>query len=180
MKRILPLIFAILLVPAIAMAQLPPRAYIGLYADGEHSQNCFDNPGGSYMFTMWIWCLSSDEGIMSGRFDLSYPSNIIEGDVDSNPALDPFVPCTTGVCFSFYSCQYNWVWLFKQQLIITDTSPSQIDIIAHPETGSCEYYTCEPGPAESFIYHTPLYLNQCPQPLAKDEKSWGAVKSLYR
>ena len=144
MKPILLLMLIIVMVSAVH-AQLPEQPYIGLFAGEDRTSSCVTGTG-FYQVEMWIWCLSSDGGQMCAEFAIQYPSNVIWSTVTNN---DPIIsvmlgglPDAVSVCYN--ECQYDWIWPFHQRLYVTDSEPSWVEIIAHPEAGQVQFANCSP------------------------------------
>jgi hypothetical protein len=167
-------------------AQLPQDAYVGLYADNEHSQWCVNGEGG-YAFDMWIWILPSERGVLCVEHDIRFPSNIIEGAIVYNSSVvfsEPTPPAEYSMWYK--ECQLDWHWTARQTLSVTSNEPSLIEIIPDPNSGECQVGTCQNcSPAELFVLYTALFVNFPPDDAvckgtATSSSTWGAIKSLFR
>ena len=175
MKKALLLGLALLLVSGVANAQ-----YIGLYVD-EHSTCHVYNPGGFFPATFWIWSLPGPNGQTCAEFMIVYPLNIITSTVTAN---DPIISVTlgdlgTGMSVCFIDCQYDWNWSFQQLIYLTDTAPSHVELVGHPDTGLYQFANCLPGfPLEACTLLNHLALNtDCI--VATEDASWGAIKGMF-
>ena len=181
MKKIL-LTAAALLILAGSLNAAPPRGYIGLYADGNHSICNVMNPGGFLPFTMYIWCLPSEHGMTAAEFAVSYPASVIPSTITLNPAITVSLGTLTGgTSVAFGSCNNDWVWTHTQSCYLTATTPGYIVIIPDPtaQPPAYQYASCELGnPLEQIMIINNLALNQqCL--IATKDASWGAIKSLF-
>lgn len=190
---IIPFILSILTLTSLPCHADAPIGYIGLFADYEYSTWCVAGEG-YYFFEMWVWCLPSYDGQICAEFAISYPSNVIQSTITRNtPLLAVTLPdcimcegnmCMVGCCY--VSCQWDWHWIFHQQLYVTDQTPSYCEIVAHPYAGTYQLANCLPGyPVEPCIKYTNLFINydfsdpECTVTSAA-EASWGAIKSLLK
>lgn len=182
MKKALLLLFALLLFAGSAGAST--GAYMGLYTDSAHMYWCASGVG-FYPVEMWIWCLPGDQGVICNEFRVSYPANVIQSTVTYNPIIAVDLgTLPTGISVCYLACQFDWFWMYHQMLWVTDPTPTQISIVAHPDVGTYQISTCEPGyPLAPVTLLTNVYINRayddplC-QGVATDESSWGAIKSL--
>jgi hypothetical protein len=185
MKKGVLLVVALLLLAAPLNAQM--SKYIGLYIDELHDMWCATGVG-FYPVEMWIWCLPNDLGQICAEFAVAYPPNVIQSTVTQNTAIISVtlgdLPSGMSVCY--IACQWDWHWNFHQTCYVTDPTPTHIEIIPHPDAGVYQFATCEAGyPTRPCVKLTNLYVNyplDSPECLgtATEEKSWGAIKSLYR
>lgn len=178
MKKVLLLTTALLLVATVAMAQLPPTGYIGLYTDDARSSNCIEATGGGY--DVYVMVLPSDQGLMTTEFAISFPSGVYltKTTYASDIALTWGDPAN-GLRATFSACKTAWCWPCYMTFDIWNVSGGNIEIIPHPDSGLMQLCNCNEGyPTESVIYLTPMYLGEC-GPLANEESSWGAIKGMY-
>ncbi len=185
MKKGVLLVLALLLIASPLMAQ--PMKYIGLFIDELHNMWCATGVG-FYPVEMWIWCLPNDLGQICAEFAIAYPPNVIQSTVTDNTALISVtlgsLPSGMSVCY--VACQYDWHWNFHQLLYVTDPTKTIVEIIPHPDVGVYQFATCEAGyPTRPCVKLTNLYINYEPgidpecMGYATEEKSWGAIKSLF-
>jgi hypothetical protein len=148
---------------------------------------------GTYEVEMWIWCLPGMDGLMGAEFAMDYPAGVIPGTADRNtiyPVQIGDLSSEDGVAISASECQTDWVWLFRQTLHITSDEPMEVRLEGST-LGNFVYEwpihtSCEDGFP---IYHlyalNYLYINyssgsvECAM-LGTKNKSWGAIKSLFR
>jgi len=186
LKRLILLTLALLLVSSTAIAQ-PPVGYIGLFIDESHTTSCVTGVG-FYPVEMWIWCLPSYAGQICAEFMIAYPPNVIQSTTTPNTAIISVtlgdLPSGMSVCY--ISCQWDWHWPFHQLLYVTDPTPTEVNIVKHPDPSilCVQFANCEPGyPTECATVYTKLLINQeCPpeDPISTEKVSWGAIKGLYK
>jgi hypothetical protein len=150
--------------PTAAVSQCGPskdltltNSYIGLYSDEEHT--VCDAFGCSAAFTMWIWCRPSDQGLNAAEFKIDYPQNVVKMTATRNP--DIYLELGTlesGTSVAFSSCQTDWVWTHRQDLIIQDGTRSWIRVVPNPSSGFLAFGNCEWGIEVPFVT-THLALN---------------------
>jgi hypothetical protein len=176
--KLLLLVCALLAVAVTGAESRVAHPYVGLFADDAHYNNCWIfYTGTDTEFDTWVWWLPSERGLHAVLFHLSFPSNVIPGEITLNPDAEGLVGCNDGVepyCATFLDCQYgDWVWSHRQSCLLISDALSLVQIAGTPEAASCE-----PGyPAEPLIVMPYLILNY------KDAvrlQTWGAIKSLYR
>lgn len=183
MKRMILFTLVLLLPSSRLIAQLPPQGYIGIFADDSRSVWCVDGVG-FYQAQIWIWCLPSERGQICVEFGLNYPSNVIQGTITLNDTLYNIAPWDYfAVCYR--NCQYDWHWIWSQQIYVLDSEQTAIEITVHEDSGVCHFTNCEPGyPTEPCTKYTNLYINYpLDDPVCSSTSvqnaSWGAVKSIY-
>jgi hypothetical protein len=167
MKRLIAVLAVSLIVSTAAFAQTTEYGRIALYADEGHSVNEVWNPGGFHLFTMYIFCLPGENGLMCAEFAIDYPDNVIPDDegITENPGMSVALgELETGMSFCFLECQTDWVWTHSQLCYVTDQLPSQISIIEHNMAGVYQFANClEEFPTEPCFYGPPLCFNSsCP------------------
>ena len=190
MKKAMLLAAAVLFVASSVSAELPPVGYIGIFKDATHSNVPGYNtvcPGPYGMFSAWIWCLPSVNGLQAAEFAVNFPPVVLIQATVKNPGITVELgTMQTGlsVAFGEGQCQMDWVWLYQLTCVVLSPTPvtTKIDIKPHPGTlpvPAYQFATCELGyPIEACIYLTPLYLCQ-DAPLGVQETNWGAIKSLF-
>ena len=148
MKYVIAVWIIILLCPNSIFAQCgpPPIGYIGLYADDSHSSCCVTGIG-FYPVEMWIWFLPGVNGMICVEFAISYPENVIRSTVIQHPSISVVLgDLETGISACYPDCQTDWIWQYHQLLYVTDSTPSWIEIIPHPEAyGYVNVAPCTPG-----------------------------------
>ena len=147
------IVVSIILIPGAASSQLPETGYIGLYTDDTHSSSCITGVG-FYPAEIWIWFLPSINGSTEVDFAISYPSNIIQSDKTKNMDLIcvEVGDFESGYAVGFCSCERRWLWIAHQTLYITDSTPSWVEIVKHPDPNvfcvqswPCYDVLCAPG-----------------------------------
>ena len=192
MKKTLLIAAAIMLLASSVSAVLPPVGYIGIFKDDTHAVDPRANtvcPGPYGMFSAWIWCLPSVNGLQAAEFAVAFPPVVLIQATVKNPNITVELgTLQTGISIAFgeTTCQMDWAWLYQLTCVVLSPTPVQtkIDIIPHPGTlpvPAYQFATCELGyPIEPCIYLTPLYLCYVPDgPLGVQETNWGAIKSLF-
>ena len=174
----------------------------GLYA-GIYDANGNEGPGGSdhtrcdvfvsapYTdIEMWIWWLPDPvKGLAAVEFKIVYPTStyVIQGAVTSNPLNQVELgSLPTGISATVGSqCQTSWYYSHHQTLTLKKISGSGVvAIVADPGLSTPPYAilvaSCEPGfPAYETTMTHGLYINGiCID--ATQDKTWGAIKSLYQ
>lgn len=181
-KRLL-VAFALLCAVSAKVHAQSPKTYVGLYADANHSMMCVFGVGSFYPFDLWIWWLPSVNGLQASMVKIATPANVIVATVMSNPLTNPFgcdfVP-TGGICAVFYDCQHDWVWSHHAQCYLLDGDPSFITIGPPVGQEPLRASSCLPGyPLEPVIVFNVFGLNT-PAFIAAENRSWGAIKGIYR
>jgi hypothetical protein len=143
---------------------------------------------GFYPVEMWVWAKPDPGlGMICADFMVSYPINVIQSTTTYNSTIVSTYLGSIGTGFTvcLNSCQYDWVWIAHQLLYVYDPTQTKCEIVNHPEAGAIQFYECTAGfPAYSVASMPRLWLNQdwgpCEDPIAADETSWGAIKSIYK
>jgi len=177
MKKVL-FIAAALLILAGSLNAAPPKGYIGLYADLNHSVCNFMGTGA---MTFYVWCLPSQNGMTAAEFAASIPAWVFASP-SPNPAVLALGGLTTGTSVTFPGgCQNDWVWTYSVFAFVSAPTPGSINIIADPSVSPpvLKYASCALGnPLEDIIIINNLVLNG-PCLIATKDASWGAIKSLF-
>ena len=179
MKRILLVMVMMLLVSATVSAQLPPRAYYGLYVDDTHTTYCITGPGS---FTIYCMVWPSDGGLDSVEFKVT-PS---AGMIIYLPELNPDIILSMGtfpgeLVATFGTCWLDWTVICSASLMVSGDGTNQEEVIFEPYTGSpfLKFVDCD-GIEEEAVALNYLYANYptCPE-YASRESTWGAIKNMY-
>jgi len=190
-KRALLLAAAAAVCAGTALAELPPRGNISLYADQARvfSACCPLAPGyGIGRIEMWVWCLPGENGLSGAQFAIGYPSNVIRDRIVYNGLLSSVQgDLPTGCSASFSACQWDWCWVAHQSIFINSPQQTYLEVVAHPALGVFQFNNCQPGyPSEPCLKGTNLFLNSSSLPclppetaIGSEGSTWGAVKSLY-
>ena len=177
---------ALLVVAAIALlagsVNAGPTPYIGLYVDA-HSNCRQDIPVAYVPFSMFVWVLPSDNGMMCAEYMLEMPAWMMNTATVVNPDHSVALGSNFGgisICFGI--CQLEWTWLYELTMFPMSAGLlDYVNIVAHPEAGAISTANCEPGyPMEEMIVLNNLGLNQdCEEAIANEISSWGAIKGMY-
>ncbi|UCF06849.1 MAG: hypothetical protein JSV33_07450 [bacterium] len=188
MKISIVIVAAIVLIAGAATAQLPPQGYIGLFTDEAHTTWCVTGTP-FYSFDMYIYCLPSDQGMICAEFAISYPTNLIQSTVTPSDSISVALgSLPDGMSACVLNCQWDWIWIFKQFLVVNAADKTHLEIIKHPDPliPAIQFANCNPGyPEEPVVVFTNLYINynaaepECGEPGTKSS-TWGAIKSMYR
>ena len=191
MKRLVMIAMGLLLLAGSAFAQpfpgLPDTAYVGLFADAAHTVRSVNYTGAMTIFQWYIWWLPSNMGLQGAEFKIQLPANVVSITVLSK---DPAITVELGtlaagisIAFAEGSCKTDWVFSHQLQSILTSNVQSQIEIVEHPGVLPFPAYqvaSCEPGyPIYPVKRFTHLYMNW-DGGIAVEEKSWGAIRSLFK
>jgi hypothetical protein len=122
------------------------QGQIGLYLDENRLTNCADGIP-FYPLDMWIWCKPGDLGQMCAEFAVDYPYNVIQEQVTENEDLVSVTlgELATGMSVCYQQCRLDWNWPFRQTLFVTDSLPTMVRIVAHPDVGRYQFANCSPG-----------------------------------
>lgn len=185
MRRMLPIMCALVIAGSLNAGALPSKTYLGIYADAAHSVTSLNPPLYS-PFSVTFWVLPSERGFQGMIYKGTVSSNVIVTSTYANPQLAVMLGCIpfgcSGACAILPegSCQMDWFWTHTLTCMVLDAQPGFIE--AGPM--SCESVlmaaNCQPGyPSEpvtildKFGIYQEAVLEIEPQP-------WGAIKSLYR
>lgn len=190
MKKLLMCFVGLLFLSGAVAAQSPT---IGLFGDQDvppaepYNSHCMTGIG-MWIFEMWIWCLPSPDGQMCAEFAISYPANTIQSTVTPNAAIVSVTlgDLVNGMAVCYLTCQTTWNWCFHQQIYVTTTDATTIDIVGSPDNGGYLLFAdCTPGyPLSDAVNLCGMQLNVDPGDpgcaTGNAEASWGAIKSLFK
>jgi hypothetical protein len=184
MRRVLLVALGLLLIAGAAFAQ-PDSTYTGFFADSARTTWNVAYGGTTTSFTMYIYWLPCARGLQGVEFRVSYPANVIQGAVTSNPniVLD-FGSLKAGISsvWADGDCQPAGVWVISHEAdcFLTSAVSSVVQMIPNPAENKYQILTCELGyPKEPVKRFTNLCLNQgCAY--RTESKTWGAIKSLFQ
>ena len=181
----------LLLLAGSAFAQpfpgLPDSAYVGLFADVDHTIRTVTYGGAPALFHWYLYWLPSTRGLLAAEFTIVVPSNVAGV---TTVAKDPGITVelgtlTGGISIAFHedSCQTDWVWSHHLTSFLLSGAQSEIMLVDRGDVGGVwvpyQIATCELGyPIEPVKRLTHLYLNW-DGGLGVQSKSWGAIKSLF-
>lgn len=180
MKRVVLLVLALLMLSSAAMAFSPDSSYVALYMDTLRTGWRVDKGSGITPFEMWIWWLPGASGIQAAEFRIVYPSSIIQTTLIANDSLSisSGTPATAVMC-AWIWCQHDWTWSHYQTLYLKDANPAQIQLAPSTVSGQLQIGGCGGIPLEPVRRWNNMCLNyDCGT--AVHEKTWGAIKDLYR
>jgi hypothetical protein len=129
MHRALCIAVTLLLVPAAASAQLPPRGYFALYFDAGRTEWCYTGTG---MVNFYLFVLPNEGGVGCAELIVPPPTGFMIFAEVYNP--DIILPVTgtlpTGLAACFTTCWYEWVQIASAALMIPNANPAEVPIIA--------------------------------------------------
>ena len=177
MKKIFWLGIMLLVLVAPASAQLPEKAYFGLFIDEARTNWCVSGAG---MQTMYFIVLPSENGLICVELSTTLVGTGVSFLAPTwNPdKVDPVMggfPGDLAVCFG--SCHYDWVTFCSVRMFVDDEDPKSIVIGPYATQPFPNALDCFGGEDWATPFTT-FYINGC-GPLAVEESSWGAIKSLY-
>ncbi|UCF04556.1 MAG: Ig-like domain-containing protein [bacterium] len=140
--------------------------YMGLYVDIEHTENEVWYESGLTPFTLYVWCLPGEDGMMCAEFALDYSSNVIRSTVTVSPIVSVELgTLETGMSCCFSMCHYNWVWTHSQSCYLMDDEIGYVEVVPHPDVGVYQFANCLPGyPTEPTDLISKIYLNESEGP----------------
>ena len=119
------------------------RSLMGLYADFERRSTAVSGTG-TYSFDMWTWVLPREAGAEGILFKMNYPSNVVPHTEELNPDYSDIIgDIYNSVGILFDQCQYDWVWIYRQTLTVTDGQPSLVSIYPFVDTFAKNAYIFE-------------------------------------
>jgi hypothetical protein len=178
MKAMVPIIALVIVSSVIGGANAqPPKPYVGLFADANHSEFCYFGVG---EFDLYVWWLPSVNGLMGNVYDLVLPANVVVSSVTTNPAVANLIGCDCGIhggyCAMFSNCQLDWVWSQRIRCNVLDQTQGTIRIVSC-EGGALSVANCSYA-IEDVTILVLFDINWCWDGV--DRSTWGAVKNLFR
>lgn len=164
---------------ALATPAFAADAYVGLFADANHSSCSVNIVGGFYPFEVWIW-MTSHLGVQAAEYKMTAPAGaVIVSTVTTNPDITASLgDVAGGISVAFGACQNGWVWTQHVSCYLLSPAPMFVLIEARPGVG-LQIASCELGfPIYPATVLNHLALNQ-PCVVATENASWGAIKSLF-
>lgn len=191
MKHALLLVMTTLILSNAALAELPARGYISLYADATRSCSAYCALPAGFLIArvdVWVWCLPSENGLWGSEFAIGYPSNTISDRVTLNSQLSTATgDLPSGISARFNECQWDWCWIAHQALYVNSTQQTYLEVLPHTGSGVFQLYGCGDGnPAEPCLKGADLNLNSAATPCLSPEtvignegSTWGVLKSIF-
>jgi hypothetical protein len=129
---------------------------IGLYTDGNRYNSAIDGEG-IYSFDIWYWVRPGEDGTKLAAFAVDYPSNVIPEEIEPAPGSsvlggDVF----NGIMLGKDECAYEWTWMARQRITVTDGLPSIVATIPFRDNPVYTYsiLSCLPGSPEVQLHRT--------------------------
>jgi len=142
---------------------LPTRGSVGLFVDGERSQNVvYAAQGQITEFTMYVWAHPGQGGVAGAELAIRYPANVTPGPVEPNNEVVAFSDgdLASGCNTTFAGCSFEWTWTHKQTCYLLDTEKSVIGAVKAPGASAITFARCAEGfPPEQADVLTHLYCN---------------------
>jgi hypothetical protein len=175
------------------LGQESPFTYMGLYTDEARSMWC---AGGMppYQVDMWVYALIGQGGLTAYSLSLAYPENVEVVSLSLNQSGGcPPITCLPGYCENppgllvgefCEPFKENVIWLVHGTLNVTSPDEGVVQIVSNPPLGSPLVKGFWGGIYIARVL-TQLYINYDPSSAgcaatAVEEKSWGAIKNLFR
>ncbi|HSG28455.1 MAG TPA: hypothetical protein VLA34_08235 [Candidatus Krumholzibacterium sp.] len=169
---------------SVPLMACPDKVYLGLYADGNHS-DCDADVVAYSPITLWVWVLPSMQGVECLEFRLVKPAwlelvsttpHFLCADMEED--YDWFGEGGR-ICYEY--CRFQWTWVFQFTLMpTTDRETGFITMAEWLRSGELKVSTCkEDRPVQALTPLTWLAINQ-PCEVSTETETWGAIKSLYR
>ncbi len=137
-------VFASALACALWAVPAAGTAYLGLYADENHSITKIDGTP-IYSAEVWIWCLPDARGVMAAEFGLTYTANVIPSVVTWNAYSARFGDLPGSVNFAFNECKTGWTWIAHQTIYVVNGEYGEARLAPFSEAIPMQIATCEPG-----------------------------------
>lgn len=188
MKRYLMVFLAVLLFSTAASAQT--QGYIGLFTEEAHTSWCASGHAVPGNFTVWMFALAKEGGTFGAEFMIQMPADpsLIMANLTPHPDASSAIlgHPTTGVSFTWLSCQEGWTWIYQALMIDTSGNQNMLAIVPHPTAGGPNFLECEGSrPIYPAVVFNNLYVNyadgvdpEC-EATGTASASWGAIKNLY-
>ena len=167
--------------------------FIGLYSDGAHTRCSASGTGLLYSVEMWVWAKPDPyRGMIRAEFEINYPDNVllVGSETWNDPILFHYIGNISGeeILVIFNSCQWDWTWIAHKLLWVTNDIQTRCQVVEQSSDSSIRcvrMFDCTPSRPDYCVGAYPsLWLNQhwdsCEDPIAIEESSWGAIKSLYK
>lgn len=180
--RIIIIVFTILTC-IVSQSIAGPKTYIGLYSNTDHYDCRHDVPAIYVPFSVWVWVLPSDDGMICVKFGVEFSDHYLLSGVVLNPARSVAIPgCSLpgdcGMCFP--DCQTGWVWIAQMTFLPTEIHQDYISLTSTYgySGGYFDVASCEAGyPTMPLTILNNLSVNQ-PCLISTQSSSWGIIKTL--
>jgi hypothetical protein len=188
MKKVLAVVLAVAIMSVVsfnAQAQVPNLA---VYFDGTNyitSKNCPNAPVGTVIDKLEIVLNNANAWVSAVEFTLSLPASMLyTGDIHQNGALNLGIS-PTGVAISWplpqsafgalLVMQAQFFWMCDGCSNIAHQN-GLVDILAFPSSGQIRAVDWPNGNVITLVGAPALV---CPTGVPVQDKTWGAIKSLY-
>lgn len=180
MKKLLLFGIALMLIAPPVSAQLPATPYLALYEDVVRSDWCVTGIG---FVNMYLFVLPNVDGAVCAELSISVTGAGAGGlmwgvptyHVDVVEPVMGSVPGEMGVCFG--DCKMDWIYFYNVGILVQTVEPARAEIGVFGTSPYPKVLDCLGAEPEAIIFNH-YYINDC-GPVAVDESSWGAIKSLY-
>jgi hypothetical protein len=177
MKKIFWLGIMLLLLVAPASAQRPANAYFGLFIDEARTDWCISGIGFKTMYLVVLpsendlWCSELSTTVVGSGLRFFAP----DWNPDTAEPVMGGIPGDLAQCF--VNCHDDWIYVCIVEMVVEDETPKSIEIGPYQTQPYPNALDCYGGEGEAIPFTT-FYINGC-GPIAVEETSWGAIKSLY-
>ncbi len=185
MKKVLLLAVALMMFASAAHA-----GWLDIFTNNTHDAWCAYPPPVQFLpVHVYMFARPPAEGFRATECKITIPdpcASIVS--VVYHPSMNlPFGDWATGMSLSFSSCQTaDWVLCADLNVLSLDCAwadSCQVIVLSERnDSGFLGFATCETGfPPEAAGHQYDVYLNcdPCPDIVATEETSWGAIKNLY-
>jgi len=184
MKRVLLVAVALLVLAGASYAQGPDSTYVGLFFDLTRTipsrvDYVVADPPHPTPFYSYIFFLPGAKGLYAASYSIIFPANIQMGSVTNYTNLFTMGDLVAGISVVWPdSCRHDWIYSQRVRCFLLDATQDQIRIWPRADSGDFLIANCDMMD-ESYRKFTYLSLNYDGE-LRTENKSWGAIKSLYR
>ncbi len=188
MKKVLILVAALMILSSAVSAN--PGGWLDIFADAGHETWCLTPPPVQYIPIMiYFFARPPADGFRATECKIVIPDPCASiTSVVYHPNMNlAFGEWTTGMSLSFDVCQTaTWVLCAEIQVLSLacawSTDCQEIQLLPRDDSGFRGFATCATGfPPEAAEHQINVYLNcdPCPDFVATESRSWGAIKDLY-
>lgn len=188
MKKVLLLVAALMILSSAVSAN--PGGWLDLFADADHGTWCLYPPPAQYVpITVYFIARPPADGMRATECKMVIPDPCVS---ITNEIYHPnmnlgFGDWPTGMSLSFDMCMAETFVMVAEIQILSlscawGTGCQIISLAARDDSGFFGFATCATGfPPETAEHQVDIYLNcdPCPDFIATENKSWGAIKTLY-
>jgi hypothetical protein len=179
--RIATLVFAVLMVTAVAVSAQTP--YIAVYFNSGYSQEAKDCPGAGVFDTWYVAAVNFNMFLAGADFAIQYPPAVTWiADLQEWTIFQGTTPTGYSVGFPFPQNGFSPIPLVKPYVMWNCAEceapwlNSQVKVVANPGTGDLAGVAY---PGFGLVPAAGLTALICPLPIATEQTTWGQVKAVY-